>query len=395
MSPGSESPGTESPGTNHPRTRHLWRAAYATLLRVLPRDLREPHGHAMLELYVRELERHEGAGAGREAAAALAGLADLLWRGVQERTAAEQRAMGRHDLVQLRKLALGFVTACALLTALLVAQAVLRRSPGYADERAIALILYSVPYTLGLTVPMAVFLAVLHVAATGGGTGRRRLPGRGDHAHGTPPRLLPILAFGTAMTLLSVPLMTELVPRANARLEALVTGQHQRLSDRSLTLGALRQRAGELAQAMATPVATGTDGEARGEARGEAPSGAGATSEHRAPGRMARWVLASYAVEVHKKFALPAACVVLSLLAAALARRHPAMGAGHRLLAAAIVFAGYWLALSAGESLAEQLVLSPAVAMWGANAVALLGALAAVRTAPSRGQRPPRLRATA
>jgi hypothetical protein len=379
-----------SPDIGTAGTRRLWCASYAALLRVLPRTLRERHGEVMLDLYTRELERRGQDGLGQESLAALAGLADLVERGVQERVAAEQRAMGRHDLVQLRQLALGFVMACSLLTALLVAQAVLRRFPGYADERALALVLYSVPYTLAITVPMAVFVAVLQVAAPAEGAERRGLPGRGDHAPGATPRLIPILAFGATMTLLSLPLTMEVVPRANARLEALITGQHQRLSDRSLTLGALRQRAGALAQAVATPLATGADG----AARGEAPSGAGATGERRKPGRMAR-LLASYAVEVHKRVALPVACVVLSLLAAALARRHPAMGLGHQLLTAGIVFAGYWLALMAGETLAEQLVLSPVLAMWGANAVALLGALVAVRTAPSRGQRPPRLRATA
>jgi hypothetical protein len=178
--PGPDTPDTDTPETDLPGTRRLWLGAYAALLRVLPRSLREPHGQAMLALYARDLDRRRRAGMGREAPAALAGLADLVWRGVQERVAIERRAMGRHDLVPLRQLALTFVVACTLLTALMVAQAVLRRVPGSADQRAITLVLYSVPYTLGLTVPMAVFLAVLQVAAP-----VRTAPSRGQR----PPRL--------------------------------------------------------------------------------------------------------------------------------------------------------------------------------------------------------------
>lgn len=80
-------------------------------------------------------------------------------------------------------------------------------------------------------------------------------------------------------------------------------------------------------------------------------------------------VRAQYAVEVHKKFSLAAACVVFVLLGAPIALRFPRGGVGLVIGASLVVFALYYVCLIGGESLADDLKLPPWVAMWAANAL--------------------------
>jgi lipopolysaccharide export system permease protein len=81
----------------------------------------------------------------------------------------------------------------------------------------------------------------------------------------------------------------------------------------------------------------------------------------------ARAVEAQYAVEVHKKFSLAAACVVFVLLGAPIALRFPRGGVGLVIGASLVVFALYYVCLIGGESLADDLKVPPAIAMWAAN----------------------------
>jgi lipopolysaccharide export system permease protein len=93
-----------------------------------------------------------------------------------------------------------------------------------------------------------------------------------------------------------------------------------------------------------------------------------------------------YEVEVQKKYALAAACVVLALAGVAIALRVPRGGAGLVIGASAMVVGAYYVLLVTGEQLAERLVVSPFVAMWGANAVLLAAAsLALWRRRPASG----------
>ncbi len=80
-------------------------------------------------------------------------------------------------------------------------------------------------------------------------------------------------------------------------------------------------------------------------------------------------------VEIHKKYAIPAACIVFVLIGAplgALARRGGiAAGAGLSLG----FFLFYWAGLIGGEVLADRRMLSPFFAMWAANFITVsLGA---------------------
>jgi lipopolysaccharide export system permease protein len=77
--------------------------------------------------------------------------------------------------------------------------------------------------------------------------------------------------------------------------------------------------------------------------------------------------LNQYQVEIEKKFALAAACVVFVLLGAPLALRFPRGGVGLVIGASLAVFGLYYVGLIAGETLADKLILSPFIAMWLAN----------------------------
>jgi lipopolysaccharide export system permease protein len=85
---------------------------------------------------------------------------------------------------------------------------------------------------------------------------------------------------------------------------------------------------------------------------------------------------ANYAVEYHKKYAIPAACIVFVLVGVPLALRFPRGGLGLVLGAGMIVFAVYYIGLIAGESLANRLIVSPFLSMWATNL--LMGAIGVI-----------------
>ncbi|HLA14406.1 MAG TPA: LptF/LptG family permease [Gemmatimonadaceae bacterium] len=86
-------------------------------------------------------------------------------------------------------------------------------------------------------------------------------------------------------------------------------------------------------------------------------------------------IVSSYAVEIHKKFALAVACFVFVLLGAPIALRFPRGGVGLTIGVSLFVFALYYVCLIAGESLGKRGVIPPVVSMWAAN---VLFALVAV-----------------
>jgi lipopolysaccharide export system permease protein len=76
-----------------------------------------------------------------------------------------------------------------------------------------------------------------------------------------------------------------------------------------------------------------------------------------------------YGVEIHKKFALAAACFVFVLLGAPIALRFPRGGVGLVIGVSLVVFGLYYVALITGQSLGTRGVVPPALAMWSANAL--------------------------
>jgi lipopolysaccharide export system permease protein len=77
--------------------------------------------------------------------------------------------------------------------------------------------------------------------------------------------------------------------------------------------------------------------------------------------------MSSYAVEIHKKFALAVACFVFVLLGAPIALRFPRGGVGLTIGVSLFVFALYYVCLIGGEALGKRGLLAPVIAMWGAN----------------------------
>ena len=82
-----------------------------------------------------------------------------------------------------------------------------------------------------------------------------------------------------------------------------------------------------------------------------------------------RTTMNRYGVEIQKKFALSAACVVFVLIGAPIALRFPRGGVGLVIGVSLGVFAIYYVGLIAGESLADRAFLTPFWAMWGANVI--------------------------
>ena len=78
---------------------------------------------------------------------------------------------------------------------------------------------------------------------------------------------------------------------------------------------------------------------------------------------------AKYLVEVHKKFAIAAACIPFVLVAIVLALRFPRGGMGLVIGGAMAVFAVFWVGLTAGEALADKGYFDPWIAMWAPNIV--------------------------
>ena len=79
----------------------------------------------------------------------------------------------------------------------------------------------------------------------------------------------------------------------------------------------------------------------------------------------------AFSVEIEKKFALAAACIVFVLMGAPIALRFPRGGVGLVIGVSLIVFAVYYVGLIGGESLANRSILPPFWAMWMANLIFL------------------------
>jgi lipopolysaccharide export system permease protein len=111
--------------------------------------------------------------------------------------------------------------------------------------------------------------------------------------------------------------------------------------------------------------------------------GAGVGEDMRERG--ARQRAATYAVEIQKKLAISAACVVFALLGFPLALWFPRGGAGLVIGVSVGVFAIYYVGLIAGEDLGDRLILSPFLSMWIPNVLLGLVGLVALWTVRREG----------
>ncbi len=112
----------------------------------------------------------------------------------------------------------------------------------------------------------------------------------------------------------------------------------------------------------------GFDASNRGAARGVFPrrrSGEWGAFRDRAEGADIR--AANYLVEVHKKRAIAAACIVFVLVGVPAALRFPRGGVGLVIGLSMVVFTTYYVGLIAGEALGNRLIVPPFWAMWTPN----------------------------
>jgi len=83
--------------------------------------------------------------------------------------------------------------------------------------------------------------------------------------------------------------------------------------------------------------------------------------------------VSKYAIEIHKKYAIPAASLAFVLLGAPLGILSRRGGMGVAIAISILLFIVYWAFLIGGEDLADRRLVSPFWAMWAANV--LLGTL--------------------
>ena len=74
-----------------------------------------------------------------------------------------------------------------------------------------------------------------------------------------------------------------------------------------------------------------------------------------------------FQVEIHKKFSIPAACVIFALLGAPLGAIIRRCGAAVSVGTSLAFFWIYWMFLIGGEELADRGFIAPALAMWSPN----------------------------
>ena len=87
-------------------------------------------------------------------------------------------------------------------------------------------------------------------------------------------------------------------------------------------------------------------------------------------------------VEINKKYALPAACIIFILLGAPLGVMVRKGGFGMAASISLFFFVIYWAFLIGGEKLADRDMLSPFWGMWTANVVlGIIGLLLLIRAA--------------
>jgi hypothetical protein len=82
-----------------------------------------------------------------------------------------------------------------------------------------------------------------------------------------------------------------------------------------------------------------------------------------------------FSVEIHKKFTLSVACLNFVLIGIALALRFPRGGIGLVIGGSLVIFALFYVTLTAGETLADDGIISAALAMWLPNGIVLVGGL--------------------
>jgi lipopolysaccharide export LptBFGC system permease protein LptF len=246
----------------------------------------------------------------------------------------------------LRRHAVSFTIAFLVLTISMLALFARKQLPelsarGASTSTVVEVLLLALPFIAAMTIPMAVFVAVLRDFTRFRSEGTLAAARR--ERDGIRRLVMPVLLAAVAVAAVELVLTAEVVPRANTRLAAvMVRDGAAPQSDRMMTIGELRDAARSV-----TPASE--------------------------PDALAR--VAAYEIEVQKKLALAAACIVMALVGVAIALRVPRGGLWLVFGSSFAVFGAYYMLMIAGEDLADRLVISPFVGMWWANALLLATAL--------------------
>ena len=104
--------------------------------------------------------------------------------------------------------------------------------------------------------------------------------------------------------------------------------------------------------------------------------------------RMAGMKWRHLAVELHKKFAIPAACLVFGIIGLAIGARNRSRGKSAGFVVSLSIILVYYIFLTTGERMGDQGRLQPWLAMWGANIlIGSMGLTMMVLAAPRAGAR--------
>jgi lipopolysaccharide export LptBFGC system permease protein LptF len=334
---------------------------YRAALRLLPADLHRKHGGAMAVLFEREVEAARARGSLHVAVASVRSVWDVMVRAAYEQVRSSSNHNSNAPLPTTRELLRGLAASFAIsvvlltlvLTGLYARNMIPRQLARGASDSIAQVLLLSIPFNAALAIPMGGLLAVLvqfaHLGANGTLLAAQRT------RNGVRRLVQPVMLAATGITALAFIVTAELVPRTNHQLSGVFAGATVAKGEREMTLGQLRE---------ATRVAKVADA---GRSR-----------------------VSMLEVEVQKKLSLPAACIVFALAGMALAFAFPRGGNVLVVIASVAIYSMYYTMLMTGETLADRHVISPAVAMWGANAVLLsLALLTAARQARSVTLMPP------
>jgi lipopolysaccharide export system permease protein len=95
----------------------------------------------------------------------------------------------------------------------------------------------------------------------------------------------------------------------------------------------------------------------------------GATAAATQQGRASLARAAQFEVEIQKKFAIAASCIIFALVGVPVALRFPRGGVGLVIGMSLAVFTVYYVGLIAGEEIGDRMIVSPFFAMWTPNLV--------------------------
>lgn len=331
---------------------NLWPGVYRAALWLLPSALRQRHGDAMTEMFAAEVESVDGIRA--MTGVAVRGILDVVGRaayemvrplGVAPNLLPGDAAMTSMSAMTVaRRMFIPFMAVLLVTTDLLVANFAFRRPQ---TASIVELVMLALPFTAAMTIPISMFIAMFWVS--------RQMRMESPTPSLSWPVVRPVLVMSALVSVFAFALGAEVVPRANARLASVMAGHDVPRGDRSMTLSELREASHSAQAAKASATAL--------EAR---------DADER---------VANLDVEFHKKFAISAAVLVLALVGLALGWQFPRAGVLGTGIATIAVIGTYYVMLMAGESLADHRFVSPSLAMWAANllAMALAGATTLTR----------------